>query len=86
MSATSLVFSSLLSLLSTVSSTTTSFVLNDVTHVESKNNFWAAPITTAYEIPVEENSTEVILFVSYLPGLTLQVVLAVQGVINHQYT
>ena len=54
MSANSLVVSSLLSLLSTVSSTTTSYVLHIVRHVESIKNFMSAPITTAYDILVEE--------------------------------
>ena len=47
----------------------------------------SAPITTAYDILVEKIQPKwYILFVSYLPGLLLQVVLAVQGVINHQHT
>ena len=67
MSANSLVVSSLLSLLSTVSSTTTSYVLHIVRHVESIKNFMSAPITTAYDILVEENSTEVIHSICQLP-------------------
>ena len=67
MSAYSLVVSSLLSLLSRVSSTTTSYVLHIVRHIESIKNFMSAPITTAYDILVEEKATEVIHFICQLP-------------------
>ena len=45
----------------------------------------SAPITTAYDILVEENSTEVIHhYVSDLPGLLLLVVLADHSALDHQ--
>ena len=55
MSDTSLVFSSLLSLPSTLPSTTNSHVLNVVRQVESiKKTFMSTTITTAYHVLVEE--------------------------------
>ena len=56
-SATPLVFSSRLSLPSTVLSTTNSHVLNVVTYVESIKTFMSTTITTAYHILVEEISS-----------------------------
>ena len=44
-------------------------------------------ITTAYHVLVEHIQTQVIHpIVSVLPGLLLQVVLAVHGVVDHQTT
>ena len=42
-------------------------LLHSVRHVESIKNFMSAPITTAYDILVEENSTEVIHSICQLP-------------------
>ena len=84
MLATSLVFSSLLPLPSTVLSPTNSHVLNTVRHVKSIKNFH---VTTAYHDLVEKISTDVIHpNVSDDHGLLLQVVLAVHGVVYNQLT
>ena len=84
MLATSLVFSSLLPLQSTVMSPTNSHVLNTVRHVKSIKNFHVA---TAYHDLVEKISTDVIHpNVSDDHGLLLQVVLAVHGVVYNQLT
>ena len=84
MLATSLVFSSLLPLPSTVLSPTNSHVLNTVRHVKSIKNFHVA---TAYHDLVEKISTDVIHSnVRYLPGLLLLVVLAVHSAVDHQTT
>ena len=84
MLATSLVFSSLLPLPSTVLSPTNSHVLNTVRHVKSIKNFHVA---TAYHDIVEKISTDVIHpNVSDDHGLLLQVVLAVHGVVYNQLT
>ena len=56
MSATSLIFFSLLTLLTTVPSTANSDILNVVRYVESIKNFHATTTTTAYQILDEENS------------------------------
>ena len=82
MVATSLVFSSLLPLPSTVLSPTNSHVPNTVRHVKSIKNFHVA---TAYHDLVEKISTDVIHpNVSDDHGLFLQVVLAVHGVVDSQ--
>ena len=78
-----------LSLLSTVSSTTNSHVLNVVPHVESKQKrtLMSTNITPAYHIQVEKNPSDVINpDFSDLPGLLLQVVLAVHSVVDQQLT
>ena len=81
MSASSLVFCSKLSLLSTMSSTTNSHVLNVQKNLISTN------IIKAYHILSEEKSTDVIYpNVSVLPGLLLKVVLAVHSAVDHQTT
>ena len=87
MSASSLVFSSKMSLSSMVSSTTNFHVLNVVRHVENKKTLMSTNIITAYHILSKKMSTDVIYpNVSVLPGLLLQVVLAVHGVVDHQTT
>ena len=87
MSASSLVFSSKLSSPCTVSPTTNSHVLNVVRHVENKKTLMSTNIITAYHILSKKMSTDVIYpNVSVLPGLLLEVVLAVHGVVDHQTT
>ena len=87
MSASYLVFSSKLSLLSTVPSTTNSHVLNVVRHVKNKKTLMSTTIIKAYHILSKKKSTDVIYpNVSVLPGLLLEVVLAVHGVADHQTT
>ena len=84
-SVTSLVFSSRLSLPSSVSSTNNSNVLDLVKHVESIKSLMSTTLTTAYHILVKKFSTEVIHpDVSDLPGLLLLVVLAVHSAADHQ--
>ena len=79
MSGSSLVFSSKLSSPCTVSPTTNSHVLNVVRHVENKK--LSCQPTSSQHI----TSTDVIYpNVSVLPGLLLQVVLAVYGVVDQQ--
>ena len=86
MSGSSLVFSSNLSLLSTVSPTANSHVLDVVTHVENKKTLMSTNIITAHQL-LKKMSTDVIYpNASVLPGLLLEVVLAVQGVVDHQTT
>ena len=76
MSGTSLVFSSLLPLPSTMLSPTNSHVLNTVRHVKSIKNFH---VVTAYHDLVEKISTDVIHSnVRYLPGL--------HSAVDHQTT
>ena len=87
MSASSLVFSSKLSLSPMVSSTTNSHVLNVVTHIDEKETLMSANIIKAYHILSKKTSTDIIYpNVSVLPGLLLEVVLAVHGVVDHQTT
>ena len=69
MSATSLIFFSLLTLLTTVPSTANSDILNVVRYVESIKNFHATTTTTAYQILDEENSNR--SDTSYLPSTSL---------------
>ena len=81
----SLVFCSKLSLLSTVSSTANSHVLNVVRHLENKKTLMSTNIITAYHMLLKKTLSDVIYpNVSVLPGLLLEVVLAVQGVVGHQ--
>ena len=83
MSATSLIFFSLLTLLTTVPSTANSDILNVVRYFESIKNFHATITTMAYQIP--EIPTEVIHpYVSDLPGLLLLVVRADHSALDHQ--
>ena len=91
MSGTFLVYSILLSLPSTVSSTAKSHVLNvvrDIGHVKStKKTSRIATLTTAYHNLVKKISTDVIhCNVRYLPGLLLLVVLAVHSAVEHETT
>ena len=87
MSGSSLVFSSNLSLLSTVSSTANSHVLDVVTHVENKKTLMSTNIITACHMLLKKTLSDVIYpNVSVLPCLLLQVVLAVHSVVDHQTT
>ena len=87
MSASSLAFSSKLSSPCTVSPTTNSHVLNVVRHVENKKTLMSTNIITAYHMLLEKTLSDVIYpNVSVLPGLLLQVVLAVHSVVDHQTT
>ena len=83
-----MVSSSKLSLLSTVSSTTNSHVLNVVPHVESKQkNLDVNQYHPSISHPSWKNPSDVINpDFSDLPGLLLQVVLAVHSVVDHQLT
>ena len=86
MSATSLVFPSLLSSTSTVLSTTNSHLLNVVRHVEGMNKFFCQPpLTNHTTSSLKKISTDVIHpNVSDFPDFLLQVLLAVHGVVDHQ--
>ena len=84
-SATSLVFSSLLSLPSTVPSPTNSHVLYEVRYVEGINKFHVNHHQQTTTSSLKKISCDVMhLNVSNLPGLLLQVLLAVHGVVDHQ--
>ena len=84
MSGSSLVFSSKLSLLSTVSLTANPHVFNVVRHVENKKTLMSTNIIPAYHILSKEKSTDVVYpNVSVPPGPLLQVVLVVHGVVDH---
>ena len=70
-----------------VSSTTNSHVLNVVRHVENKKNSHVNQHHHSISHPIKKMSTDVIYpNVSVLPGLLLEVVLAVHGVVEHQTT
>ena len=87
MSVSSLVFSSKLSLLCTVWSTTNSRVFNVVRYVENKKNSHVNQHNQSTSTPLKKTSTDVIYpNVSLLPGLLLEVFLAVHDVIDHQTT
>ena len=87
MSATSLVFSSKLSLPSTLLLTTSSHLVYVVRHVKSIDNSHVNHHNHIILHPSKKTSTDVILpNVSDLPGLLLQVVLAVHAVVDHQLT
>ena len=87
MSVSSLVFSSKLSSLCTVWSTTNSRVFNVVRYVENKKNSHVNQHHHSISHPIKKMSTDMIYpIVSLLPGLLLEVVLAVHGVVDHQTT
>ena len=87
MSASSLVFSSKLTLSPMVSSTTNSHVLNVVTHVKNKKKLSCHPTSSQHITFYKKTSTDVIYpNVSVLPGLLLKDVLAMHGVVDHQTT
>ena len=87
-SATFVVFFSMLSLPSLVSSATNSHVLNVVRHVESiKKTCMSTTIAAACHIKLKKFQPKYyILFVIDLPGFLLHVVLAAHGVVDHQLT
>ena len=87
MSVSSLVFSSKLSSLCTVWSTSNSHVLNVVRMSKTKKNSLVNQHHHITSTPIKKMSTDVIYpNVSVLPGLLLEVVLAVHGVVDHQTT
>ena len=89
LSATSLVFSSMLFLPPTVSSTTSSHVLNVVGHVESIKNVHINHHHHSLSHPSWKNSNWSDWLhpnASDLPGLLLLVVLAVHSVVDHETT
>ena len=70
-----------------VSSTTNSHVLNVVTHVKNKKKLSCHPTSSQHITFYKKTSTDVIYpNVSVLPGLLLEVVLAVHSVVDHQTT
>ena len=69
---------------STVSSTANSHVLNMVRHLENKKTLMSTTIIKAYHILSKEKSPEMMYpNVSVLPGLLLQDVHVVHGVVDH---
>ena len=88
MSASSLVFSSKLSLSPIVSSTTNSHVLNVVTHIEEKETLMSTNIIKAYHI-LSTNKNVNWYYISWCqrpPWFLLEVVIAMHGVVDHQTT
>ena len=88
MSATYLVFSSRFSLPSTLLLTTNSNLLYVVKHVESIENSHVNDHNHSISNPSKKNNLTDVVYpnVSDLPGLLLQVVLAVHAVVDHQLT
>ena len=87
MSASSLIFSSKLFLSSMVSLTTNSHVNNVVRYVENKKNSHVNQHHHSISHAIKKMSTDMIYpNVSLLPGLLLDVFLAVHDVIDHQTT
>ena len=84
----SLVFSSMLSSPSTVSSTTNSRVLSDVSYVQNqKNLLYQPPLPHQITSKLAKVPTEIIHpNVNDFPGLLLLVVLAIHSALNHQTT
>ena len=70
-----------------MSPTTNPHVSNVVRHVKNKKTLMSTNIITAYHMLLKKTLSDVIYpNVSVLPGLLLQVVLAVHGVVDHQTT
>ena len=86
MSVSSLVFSSKLFTLYTVWSTSNSHVLNVVEYVENKKNSHVNQHHHSTSTPKKMSTDVIYPNASVLPGLLLEVVLAVHGVVDHQTT